>query len=293
MEKCLQVFVDRTQLAVSGRVFKTARLRHEGFEFLPDPLAMIKKLRRGHPIADVFTFLDESCTRYFGPGFRREDFSVSVLMLETFEKWWKSLDYKARNKARKAAKSGVEVRITNLDDEFVRGVESIYNESPIRQGRKFLHYGKKGGQIREHLSSFPERTCFVGAYYGQELIGFMKLYQGDDILRTVHIIAKLIHRDKSVQDALIAKAVEISEERGVTRLQYGAWSRGGLGAFKTKHGFVRYDYHRYFVPLTFRGRLMLKTNLHHRLRERFPDEWTTKLIALRSGWSSLLYGETK
>ena len=101
------------------------------------------------------------------------------------------LDFKARNKIRKAQKIGVELRLTSLDDDLVRGVKSIYDESPLRQGRKFWHYGKSLDVIKNDLSSFPERTCFVGAYHRDELIGFMKLYEGNNILRTVHIIAKL------------------------------------------------------------------------------------------------------
>jgi hypothetical protein len=255
-----------------------------------DPLALIENLQQARPMADIFTFLDETETAHSEYRFHKEIVSISILKIETFERWWKGLDFKVRNKIRKAHKSGVEIRSTKLDDDFVRGVEAIYNESPIRQNRKFWHYGKGFAEIKRDLSSFLDRTFFVGAYCKNELVGFMKLYQGDNILRTVHIIAKISQRDKPVQDALISKAVEICEQQKVTRLQYGNWSRGGLGAFKTKHGFERLDVPRYFAPLTLRGKLMLKLNLHRQFQDYLPETWMIRLIALRSGWNSMRYG---
>src|SRR5262249_15312710 len=123
--------------------------------------------------------------------------------------------------------------------------------------------------------------------FDHELIGFTKLYEGSDILRTVHIIAKLGHRDKPVQDAMIAKAVQICDARGISRLHYGAWSQGGLGAFKVKHGFRRADFVRYFVPLTFRGNLALKFGLHREIRHILPASWVDRLILIRKQLSSL------
>jgi len=293
MQKGVQILVGKTQLAVAGRFFRTARLSHEGFEFLEDPLAMVKRLQWERPVADLFTFLDETSNGSAGYPFHKEAKSVSILMITTFEQWWKGLDFKVRNKIRKTQRSGVELRPAELSDDFVRGVESIYNESPVRQGRKFWHYGKGFAQIKKDLSSFPDCTFFIGAYQRNELIGFMKLFQGDNILRTVHIIAKISHRDKPVQDALIAKAVAVCEEKKISALHYGNWSRGGLGAFKVKHGFERVDLPRYFVPLTARGKLMLQLNLHHAIQDYVPERWMANLIALRKRWNLLRYGAAK
>lgn len=293
MQEGRQILVDKTQLAVAGWPLRVVRLSHEWFEFLDDPAAMVNRLRQGRAIADVFTFLQEPHNRNSRYQFHTEFASASVLTASSFEQWWKSLHFKVRNKIRKAQKSGVELRRVELNDDFVRGVESIYNESPIRQGRRFGHYGKRFEKIKEDLGSFPDRTFFVGAYQGDELIGFMKLFQGGNILRTVHIIAKVSHRDKPVQDALIAKAVAICEESKISRLHYGNWSRGGLGAFKVKHGFERVDFPRYFVPLTVRGALMLRLNLHHPVRDYVPERWLINLIGLRARWNSLKFGAAR
>jgi hypothetical protein len=288
-----QIFVNGTQLAVAGKLLKVARLSHEWFQFLDNPSAMVETVKGPPPVADILTFMTEAHNKPGEYPFYKEAAGTAVMKVPPFDQWWKGLDFKVRNKIRKAQKSGVELRLIQLDDAFAAGVERIYNECPIRQGRKFLHYGKTVARIKQDLSSFPECTCFVGAYHGDELIGFMKLYQGNNILRTVHIIAKLSHRDKPVQDALIAKAVEICNERKIGFLHYGNWSNRGLGDFKIKHGFERMDLVRYFVPLTLRGRMALRLKLHHRMRDYLPEKWILRLIALRTNWNTFRHRAPK
>jgi hypothetical protein len=207
-----------------------------------------------------------------------------VLTFKNYEDWWTGLHFKARNKARKAQKTGVELRPAVLDDDFVSGVVKIYNETPVRQDRIFTHYGKSPAQVREDLSSFPERTFFVGAYHQGELIGFMKLFEGENILRFVHIIAAVAHRDKCVMDALIAKAVELAGQKQIFHLHYGDWAYRGLGVFRLKYGFDRLDCPRYYVPLNFRGELALNMGLHRPVRDRIPQVWIDRLVRLRGKW---------
>lgn len=287
------MFIDNIEIAINGRFFKIARLRHEKFEFSENPLELIEKLRRGKSVPDLFTFVQDTCDERIYSGFVKKLEGASFLPITTHEQWWKALDFKVRNKIRKAQKSGVELRPAILNDEFVKGVQSIYDESPFRQGRKFVHYGKSLQTLKGDLSSFPECTFFIGAYYQSELIGFMKLFEGNKVLRTVHIIAKISHRDKPVMDALISRAVEICEQKKFAYLHYGSWTGGGLGDFRIKHGFKRFEVPRYFVPLTFRGKLALKLNLHYELRERLPEKWTEKLLALRKRALALLDRSTK
>jgi len=163
----------------------------------------------------------------------------------------------------------------------------------LRQGRKFTHYGKSLATIKEDLSSFPERTFFIGAYHQNELIGLMKLFEGDRILRTVHIIATFEHRDKCVMDALIAKAVEIAGQKNIFHLHYGDWAYRGLGVFRVKFGFERHDCPRYFVPLNFRGELALKMGLHRPLRARIPQSWIDRMVRARGKWNSWRHGGEK
>jgi hypothetical protein len=286
------MLIGRTELSVSGRVLKIAKLRHEWFEYLDDPVAFVKEVKPAC-IADILTFLQEAHVERPKFPYQNEPASASVLTFKSFDDWWNGLHFKARNKARKAQKSGVELRPAKLDDDFVRGMEIIYNESPLRQGRKFTHYGKNFATIKNDLSSFPECTFFIGAYHQDRLIGFMKLFEGDKILRTVHIIATFADRDKCVMDALIAKAVEVAGKKNIFHLHYGDWAHRGLGAFRVKFGFERHDCPRYYVPLNLRGELALKAGLHRPLRNRLPQSWIDRMIGMREKWNSWKKGGKK
>lgn len=283
------MLIGKTEISISGRVLKTARLRHEWFEYLDNPQAFIAEIKEAG-VADILTFLQEAHIERPKFHFQSTPAGASVLTFRSFDDWWKNLNFKARNKARKAQKCGVELRPAKLDDDFVHGVKAIYDESPLRQGRKFTHYGKDFTTIKEDLSSFPECTFFIGAYHENRLIGFMKLFEGNRILRTVHILATLADRDKCVMDALIARAVEIAGQKNIFHLHYGDWAPRGLGAFRVKFGFERHDCPRYFVPLNWRGELALKTGLQRPWRERLPQGWKDRLAGAKSKWNSWRHG---
>lgn len=277
------------EITVSGRLFRFAKLRHEQCDFVDDPVPWLKQARRERSFADVFTIVPELFEGRRDLPFPSEPLSLAVLPVESYAKWWDDIGFKARNKARKGQKTGVELRNVQLDDSFARGVQSIYNETPVKQGRKFYHYGKDAQAIKEELSSFLERCILVGAYHGEELIGFMKLFRGKDVLRTIHIIASIKHRDKCAMDALIARAVELCDQEKVGHLQYGSWTDGGVGVFREKYLFQRMEVPRYFVPLNFRGRLALGLKLHRPVRERVPKRLLGPLMSLRSKWYSLRF----
>lgn len=284
------MFIDDTEISINGTFFRMAKLRHEWFEFPDEPAALAGKLKQHKPVPDLFTFLQEAHVPRPEFPFYRETVSASLLTIKSFDDWWENLHFKARNKARKAQKTGVEIHDVELNDAFVQGVEKIYNESPLRQGRKFTHYGKDFATIKSDLASFPKESSFIGAYFKGELIGFMKLFEGNGIMRLIHIIATLAHRDKCVMDALIAHAVKICDQKKIAHLHYGDWTSRGLGAFRVKYNFQRHDCPRYFIPLTSRGKFMLNLRLHRPLRERLPQGWTDRLIAVRNHWNALRYG---
>ncbi|HEY3760390.1 MAG TPA: hypothetical protein VGN23_01405 [Verrucomicrobiae bacterium] len=284
------MIISDTEIAVSGKFFRVARLRHEWFDFLEDPMLFIETLRSGKPVADLFTYLQESHIEQPDYPYYREMMGASVLTIQSFDDWWSNLHFKARNKARKAEKCGVEIRTVTLDDDFVRGVEKIYSESPLRQGRRFTHYGKDFATIKKDLSSFLDESVFVGAYHKGRLIGFMKLFLGNGIIRIIHIIATLEDRDTCAMDALIARAVKICDEKKFAYLHYGDWASRGLGAFRAKYDFQRQECPRYFVPLTALGRFMLGLRLHRPLRERLPQPWADRLVSIRNHWNAVRYG---
>jgi hypothetical protein len=152
---------------------------------------------------------------------------------------------------------------------------SIYDESPIRQGRPFWHYQKGFNAVKLDNETFLERSEFLGAFLGDELIGFLKVVFVDRIARLMQILAKDAHRDKRPMNALVAKAVQLCEARGCSHLVYGnyQYSQGpdGLTAFKSRNGFEEILVPRYYLPITAWGCLALRLNLHHGPKALIPD----------------------
>jgi hypothetical protein len=99
-----------------------------------------------------------------------------VTIVSTFERWWtRQIDAKTRNMVRRAEKRGLVVREIPFDDALVRGIWKIYNECPVRQGRPFPHYGKDIEAVREMSTTFPDLSFFIGAFFEERLVGFVKL----------------------------------------------------------------------------------------------------------------------
>ena len=80
-----------------------------------------------------------------------------------------------------------------------KGICGIYNESPVRQGKSFPHYGMTIERAREYASTYPDRSIYVAAFVGDTMIGFIKLVM--DETRTtaclVHILSMIQHKDKA------------------------------------------------------------------------------------------------
>lgn len=277
--------IEGKELSIKGRLVRTARLRHEWCDFLNEPAVAAAELKSNHQ-ADLFTFVTEIGDTRSYP-FRHESAKMAVLPVKSYDDWWQVIGKKKRNQIRKAQKNGVELRIVPLDKYFARAVETLYNECPVRQGRKFYHYGQSAADIEQELSSFIGRSLLVGAYVHDRMVGFMKLFRGERALRIVHILALLCERDKCVMDALIGKAVELSVELHYGFLHYGSWTDSGIGAFRTKHGFECMEVPRYFAPLNWRGQLILSLNLHRSIRDQLPKKVVEALVALRGRWNSL------
>ncbi len=282
--------IDGRQLAVSGRFLKTARMHNEYYECLDDPECFLQKLRASRTNADLFTFLQEIGDQTPKYPFYYEPESLAVLPVSTYEHWWKKqINDKTRNMIRKAGKSGVELRECALDDTFVRAIMEIYNECPLRQGKPFKHYGKDFPTLQRDHATFLERSQFIGAFHGEEMIGFIKLVHGKNASSLMQIISKIAWRDKASTNALIARAVEVCAERGIAHLHYGIWSRRGIGEFKKHHGFLQHDLPRYYVPLNFHGWLALKLLLHRELATHIPEGMHDRLVALRNRWNQFRY----
>jgi hypothetical protein len=279
------------ELKSKGQFVRMGRLAHEGFEFVEDVESTIEELKRSRAL-DLFTFLQklphsEPLHRY-----PMEMDNVAALPVSTFEQWWtKQIDAKTRNMVRRGEKKGVELREVSFDDNLARGIWEIYNETPVRQGRKFPHYGKDFETVRTMSASFLPESVFIGAFLEGKLIGFLKLTwdEARSQAAVMHIIAMIQHRDKAPTNALLAKGVEACAARKLpyivySKFDYGKKGLDGLREFKVSNGFQRVDLPRYYVPLSPLGEVALRYGFHRSLRDRLPDALVAKLLDLRYSW---------
>jgi hypothetical protein len=279
--------VQNKRVAISGSWLRIARLADEWHDDVEDPESIIRDLKASSG-ADLFSFwqrLPDTEPRF---SYYREVDSIAVLPVTTYEHWLKNqINNKTRNLVTKAAKKGVVLKAATFDDAFVAGMTAIFNETPVRQGMPFWHYGKDAETIRREFSRFLFREDLYGAYVGDELVGFIFLANGGHYLMLGQILSMMKHRDKALNNALIAKAVEVCAERKMPYLAYAVWPRGPLKEFKRHNGFDRVDLPRYYVPLTAQGAWALKLGLHRSPLERLPDSVYFYLRDLRSkfyGW---------
>ena len=277
---------EEPSLQVSGRFVRVARLRNEWFADIRDPEAVIRDLRNlGLGRVDLFSFWQRLPGReplfdyYWEPEF------VAALPLTTYEAWWsKQIDGKTRNLVRKGEKKGLTVGVVPFDDWLVDGITRIFNETPVRQGRRFWHYGKSRDRIRSEMADRPERSLFIGAQFEEELVGFVKLLLLDEYAMMVEIISEVGQRDKAPNNGLVAAAVKECTNRGIPFLTYSTWGAAGLADFKESNGFEKVALPRYFVPLTFTGRTTLSLKLHHGIGARLPDGLKGGAKAARRRW---------
>jgi hypothetical protein len=284
--ECLE-FLGQTY-ALSRGVPTTVQLEDEWFEDVRDPKSVIAALKEGSVCADIFTFWQRLPHTRPEFDFHREWESIAALPVTTFDHWWnKQIRPVTRNLIRKAEKKGVEVREARYDDEFVRGMTEIFNEVPVRQGRRFWHYGKDFETVKQQFSRYLFREDLLGAYFEDELIGFIMLADAGDYGSLGQIISKIGHRDKSPNNALIAKAVELCAKKRLPHLVYAYWGDGSLVDFKRHNGFAETRLPRYYVPLTRRGQLAITLGLHRGWKKLLPARLRGQLKSLRSRWLSL------
>ena len=281
-------------IQVEGGLIRIARLGAEGYEFLEDPEAALAGLQVSGVRIDLFTFIQKlphTSPRY---GYPREWDNVAALPVSTFDHWWtRQINDKTRNMVRRAENKGVAVREVPFDDSLVQGISTIYNESPIRQGKPFWHYGKDLETVRRENATFLDRSGFLGAFLGDRLIGFAKLVS-DEVKGQVglmQIVSMIQHRDKAPTNALIAQAVRYCAARRIpylvySKFAYGKKQRDGLSDFKHYNGFQRFELPRYYIPLTRTGWAAFRLGLHHRLADHIPEPVLAKLRKLRSLWYS-------
>lgn len=270
-------------IVVIGKYLKTARFIEELHVDVSDPEFLIKGLKKSGLKPDIFTFLE----RFPGPepkfDYPMEWNNYTMMHITSFDHWWnKQIPSQARTKIRKSQKKGVEVKLSEFNDELVKEIMEIYNETPIRQGKPFWHYKKDFDEVKKDLSRNLDSSDFICAYHNDELIGFIKLLYADHIADPVLCISKIKHYDKAPNNVLIAKAVEICEEKGFAHLHYGRWRDDSHARFLVSNGFKKAMIPRYYYPLTNWGKIALKLNLHQGALGIIPDNIKEILKDLRT-----------
>ena len=283
--------VGGTPITVTGSWLKTAQLRDEWHHDVTEPAAFVSELSRSGLNADLFSFWQRPPGTEPRFNYYHEPDPIAVLPVSTYEHWLKKqLNSKTRNMLTKAEKKGVVVRPATFDDDFIRGMVAIFNESPIRQGKPFWHYGKDFDTVKREFSKYLFREELFGAYVDQELIGFIFLIDAGHIAMLGQIISMIKHRDKSPNNALIAKAVEVCAAHKVPFLAYASWpAPGSLRDFKKHNGFECVELPRYYVPLTLKGRLALKLKLHRGASARIPEGLLSRLKGFRTQFYAWRY----
>jgi hypothetical protein len=280
------------QIRIKGSFSRIARLEAEKYQFLEDPHTLLDELRKCPTRVDLFTFLQRLPETHPKYDFPMEWDNFAAIRITTFDHWWdEQIGFKARNRARLAEKKKVVVREASFDDDLVKGIWEVYNESPVRQGRRFAHYGKSIEDVYREEATFLESSVFIGAFFEKRLIGFIKLVFDETRTQAgiMNIVSMIGHRDKAPTNALIACAVRCCAERGVSYLVYSNFTYGkkqqdGIGDFKERNGFQRVDVPRYYVPLTSLGWITFRLGLQRRFVELIPEPLLTRFRKARSVW---------
>jgi hypothetical protein len=284
------VRVKNKTFIISGKLLRTASLKKEWQEDVDDPDEVVRTLKTASARIDLLKFwqrIPESTAKY---PYYKEWRDIATIPVKTFEHWWeKQINSKTRNMVRKTRKMGVLVEQIEFDDEFVRGVMGIFNESPVKRGKPFWHYGKNFETVKREMAGDLGKAIFIGAHYEKELVGFIKLIVTDRYAMVTLILDKQSHREKAPMNGMIAKAVEICAKRNVPYITYTVWRRGDHGQFQKRNGFEKIPVPEYYVPLTIKGKLALRLGLHKGLKGALPEKVMGWLLGLRAKWYSVRY----
>jgi hypothetical protein len=295
------VRIDGRMVIGTGKCPKIAAVHDEDLiegETVKDPGSFILHVKESGLDADLFTF----CQRVpdLTPRYRYHiDWeNAAVIPITSFSAWWKDrTEYSIRKGVNRAKKLGVVTEVAELNDEFVEGVRRIYNETPVRQGRAFWHYGRDFQSTKRVLETYRERSVFIGAYYQSELIGSMKLTYVGPTATIMHILSAQSHFDKRPNNALLAKAVEVCEAAKKSHLMYGSFvyydPNSPLTEFKRRSGFEQVMLPRYYIPLTLKGKIALAFGLQRGIKGNIPRPVFAQLLKARKLWYARRFKATK
>ena len=289
--------VNGQPLVAHGKWLKIASVHDE--EWLVDETSSpelcaktLKNQKRGAVRADIFTFAQKLPNKSPKYDYPMAWESVAAVELTSFKAWWESLPQEARKNVRSSQKRGVTVDIKPFDDNLIKAISDVNNDSPTRQRIRNAHYGKSLERVRKDYSAFVDRSDFIVTNIGDETIGFLKLVYRGEVASILNLTTKGSHYDKRPGNALIAKAVELCEAKGVRYLTYGLFNYGNkkdspLREFKIRNGFQEVLVPRFYLPLTFWGKLCFKLNIHRGLLGILPQNVINAALNARAQWYTL------
>jgi hypothetical protein len=279
------ISINGKEIVISGGLLRTAKLLDEWYEDVEDPKAMLESINKSNLKADLFTFwqrLPETTPKY---SYYMEWDNIAVLPIHDYNHWWDNkIKSRTRTIIKSAEKKGVVTREDSFDDKFVLGMTEIFNETPVRQGRPFWHFGKDFQTVKTEFSRFLHRESLIGSYLEDKMLGFMMMADAGRYALIGQIISKLAHRDKSINNLLIAKSIELCSKRSIPYLVYLSWDNGSLTEFKRRNGFEKIGLPRYYIPLTRTGEVSLKLGLHRGLKGAAPAWLMEYAKEIRARW---------
>jgi hypothetical protein len=282
LRRILDVDKELENLALRKKIFFT--IASDGKEYEKDVVPTEKFIdnlrKRG---ADIFTLIERKwCSTIPNPQkyWLKASDNIALLEITSYDYWWNKIGKKTRNMVRKAEKSGIQTKMTEPNEKLAEGIWKIYNETPIRQERAFPHYGTPLNAVKEGVLS-SQNCTFIGAYFQDELAGFIQLVHGDNITLISQILSLQKHWDKAVNNALIAKGVEVCADKRIRWLMYGRMgNHPTLDAFKQNNGFGQFSLTRYYIPLTRKGKIAAKLGLHREVKDVLPTSIKYPLIPI-------------
>lgn len=293
------MIVSGIDIKLSGRLLRIARRHGDKYLFVDDPASVISGLKAARARTDLFTFVQRITESDGAPkySYATEMDNFAAIPISTFDNWWtKQIDNKTRNIVRKSEKGGLEFREVPFSPDLVRGIHTIYNETPVRQGKPFPHYGKDLESVHREESTHLQNSVFKGAFLGDTLVGFIKIVCDEKGAQAglLNILSMIQHRDKAPTNGLVAEAVRFCAERKIPYLVYshflyGKKQQDSLADFKRNNGFQKFDVPRYYVPISVLGSAALTVGWHRRWFDHVPEPVIARVREFRSNWYKRKY----
>jgi len=215
-------WADEVVIVTKGTFVRVAEIFDEYWlkvDTLPDPLHVLHRLQDADPKPDLFTFAQRVPDIEPRFEFHMEWDNVAVIPVLSYDDWFlKRISSASRRNIRSSEKRGVIVKAAQFDEKYIHGIMSIYNESPVRHGRTYWHYGKDFGTVQAENSAYLDRSTFLGAYFQDELIGYMKIVWDTRSAAIMQILSKIKFLEKRPNNALLSEAVRLCSERRVNHL---------------------------------------------------------------------------